>query len=77
MSTAFSEYDDVPSGILIARLNELSNAVANGREAIYREFFMSVPAQFDYDADLVLAGAARRIETLEHRVELLELELEC
>ena len=49
---------------LIARLNELSNAVTKGKEAIDREFYMSIPARPDHDADLVLSDAAMKIAEL-------------
>jgi len=75
MSTKYKIEDEIPSAVLMARLNELSDAVTKGQKGIEREFYMSVPAQCDHDADLVLAAAAKRIEGLEHRVSLLEDEL--
>ena len=72
MSTKYQKADDVPSAVLVARLNDLSNAVTEGKGAIDREFYMSAPAQCDHDADLVLSAAARRIENLEHQVSLTE-----
>ncbi len=61
MSNKYRLSGDVPDSVLINRLEELSDAVTRGRDAINREFFMSVPAQLDKDADLVLAEAARRL----------------
>lgn len=49
---------------LISRLNELSVAVTKGKEGIDREFYMSVPARPDHDADLVLSDAAMKIAEL-------------
>ena len=72
MSVKYKTADEVPSAILVARLNELSEAVTNGSKAISREFYMSVSAQCDNDADLVLAAASKRIEDLEHMILLLE-----
>ena len=75
MSTKYKMADEIPSAVLAARLNELANAVTEGQKGIEREFYMSVPAQCDHDADLVLAAAAERIEELEHRISLLEDEV--
>ena len=49
---------------LISRLNELSDAVTKGKEEIDREFYMSIPARPDHDADLVLSDAAMTIAEL-------------
>jgi hypothetical protein len=65
MSTKYKHGDRVPSEILAARLDELSMAVTQGRDAIAREFTMRVQAELDRDADLVLCQAARRIRELE------------
>lgn len=62
MSTKYNISDDVPSEVLCKRLGELSDAVTKGRKGIEREFYMSVPAQCDLDADLVLSASAKRIE---------------
>jgi hypothetical protein len=49
---------DVPNHVIINRLNALSDDVTKG---ITRNFGMSIPARLDYDADLVLSIAARRL----------------
>lgn len=64
MSTTPQLRDLVPNETLANRLEELSNAVTHGREAVSREFTMRVPADPDRDADLVLSEAARRIRSL-------------
>ena len=69
MSTAHKAGDRVPSDVLCARLRVLSKAVTQGRAAINREFYMRIPAELDNDADLVLVGAAQRIEALERQVK--------
>jgi hypothetical protein len=56
----------VPSKILCSRLRELSEAVTEGEKGVKREFYMSVPAQVEHDADLVLDAAAKRIECLQN-----------
>lgn len=56
---------DVSNETLCARLDELASAVSKGRDAILREFYMSIPARPDHDADLVLALAAKRIRELD------------
>ena len=62
---------------MVARLNELSDVVAEGGKGIAREFYMSVSAtQYEHDVNLVLAAATKRIEDLEHKISLLEDELE-
>jgi len=64
MSTEYKTSDEVPSEVLCKRLKELSDAVTKGEQGM-REFYMSIPAQWDHDADLVLAAAAKRIKNLE------------
>lgn len=61
MSTDYGLQDRVPTAILAKRLQELSIAITEGREAVSREFTMRVPAECDRDADLVLAAAAKRL----------------
>ena len=68
MSTKYKIGDDVPSEILCKRLEKLSKAVTEGRDSIAREFCMRVPAECDYDADLVLSAAAKRIRDLERKI---------
>ena len=64
MSTKYQNSKDVPMEVLIARLDELADAVAGGRESQSREFTMRIPAECDRDADLVIAEAARRLKSL-------------
>lgn len=64
MSTKYQSTKEVPTETLIARLNELSDAIVGGRESQEREFTMRIPAECDRDADLVLAEVARRMEAL-------------
>lgn len=66
MSTKYKIANDVPSDILCKRLDQLSDAITKGKTSIDREFCMSIPAQCDHDADLVLAAAAKRIRDLEN-----------
>ena len=61
MATKYRKANEVPTERLCERLDELSDAVTQGREAVLQNFGMRVPAEVDYDADLVLAEAARRI----------------
>ena len=65
MTTKYRYGKDVPSEILLARLEELVKAITNGKSSLLREFNMSVPAELDRDADLVLSEAAARIKKLE------------
>jgi len=75
MSNKYKHGDRVPSDVLCSRLGELANVVTQGRDAVAREFTMRVPAEMDYDADLVLSAASRRIAELEAQVALLEATL--
>ena len=61
MSNKYKHGDRVPTDVLIARLDELANAVTSGKSAIGREFTMRVPAELDYDADLVISQTAERL----------------
>ena len=58
MSTKYNHPSHVPMDIICCRLNELATAVTKGR---VNEFVMRIPAEVDYDADLVLSEAARRL----------------
>jgi len=64
MSNQYDNSRDVPNEKLIARLEELSDAVTCGKEGLDREFTMRIPAECDRDADLVLAESARRLREL-------------
>lgn len=61
MSTNYKESDKIPTSVLCARLDELSTAVTKGRDGINREFLMSIPAELDRDADLVISESSRRL----------------
>ncbi len=64
----------IPSEVLCKRLDVLSDAVTEGRKGINREFYMSIPAQRDIDADLILSDAADRIREFEkENAELQEI----
>ena len=52
---------EVPNEVLCRRLDQLSDAVTEGRESVLREFLMRIPAELDHDADIVLAEASRRL----------------
>lgn len=69
MSTKYIHTKDIPSVILIKRLEELATAVTKGEKGEH-EFYMRIPAECDNDADLVLSEAAQRIKRLEK--ELVE-----
>lgn len=70
MSNQYSTTDEIPSETLCARLEQLSKAVTEGKEAVEREFTMRVPAECDRDADLVLYRAAKRIRELEAKTKI-------
>jgi len=48
----------------VARLEQLSDVVTKGKDAVNREFVMRVPAEADYDPDLVLSEAAARLKKM-------------
>ena len=68
MSTKYKRSKDVPTSVLCKRLDELSEAVTKGDHCIRREFGMRVPAELDYDADVVIAEASRRLMELEEDI---------
>lgn len=70
MSDKYKHGDTVPPGVIAKRLDELSEAVTKGRDAINREFTMRIPCELDRDADVVLSRAAQ----LARQVEALEAE---
>ena len=69
MSTKYKNSKDIPTEVLCKRLEALSDAVTKGH-AGRGEFTMSMPAQLDRDADLVLSEAANRLRRLSSVVEL-------
>ena len=64
MSNQYKDESEVPTDVICDRLEELSEAVTKGRDAVSREFTMRVPAEMDRDADLVLSIAAKRLREL-------------
>jgi len=65
MSRKYKNSHEVPTEELCERLKQLSRAVTKGKDEIDREFTMSIPAELDRDADLVLDEAAKRLRRLE------------
>ena len=65
MSNQYKYGDRVPTDVLARRLDELSRAVTDGKEAVSLEFTMRIPAELDRDADLVLQESAKRLRELE------------
>jgi len=61
MSNKYKEAKDVPTQVLIERLEELSTAVTEGERQVGREFDMRIPVELDRDADVVLLEAAKRL----------------
>ena len=64
MSTKYKKSSEVPMEVICDRLDELAHAVSEGPDSIRREFGMRVPAELDFDADLVLSIAAVRLREL-------------
>jgi hypothetical protein len=64
MSTKYNYGKDVPLSVLCDRLDFLSDCVTKGKDVINRNFSMRVPAEVDYDADLILSEASRRLREL-------------
>lgn len=75
MSTEYKTGDTIPSQILCKRLHELADAVTKGPDTVRREFTMRIPAELDYDADLVLSLSAQRIDQLERQLAEKEAEI--
>jgi len=62
MTKKYKDSAEVPTEILCKRIDELSDAVTHGRESLLREYYMSIPARLDHDADLVLSEASNRLK---------------
>jgi hypothetical protein len=60
---------------LVGRIRQLSDAACGSRENLLREFTMSIPAEPQRDADLVLSTAATEIERL--RAELAAAKVDA
>ena len=68
MSHQYKTGDHIPTEVLAARLDELSDAVTKG-EAGMHEFHMRIPAERDRDADLVLHEAAKRLREMKAELD--------
>ncbi len=66
MSTKYKEPKEVPTSVLVERLNELALAVTNRN---FSGFALQIPAQVDWDADIVLAEVARRLEAMSEKLK--------
>lgn len=66
MSTRYKHGDIVPSAVLWLRLDTLAETIAGSGENPHweREFTMSIPAELDRDADLVMAEAGKRLRDM-------------
>jgi len=71
-SVKYRKSEDVPTSEICKRLDQLSDAVTKGHASINREFYMSIPARLENDADFVLSIASDRLMRAEARVEELE-----
>jgi hypothetical protein len=71
MSNIYKTAGDVPNEVLAKRLIELGHLVG---EQNFRDFTMSVPAELDRDADLVLSMAGHRLLTQQKRIAELEAQ---
>jgi hypothetical protein len=73
MSTKYQHSKEVPTEVLIKRLEELSDAVVarmnRDNDKFEREFTCRIPAELDRDADLVLSEASKRLIELEAKTE--------
>ena len=68
--------DNISNEKLAFRLGELTDAVAENR--VEKEFYMSIPARPDHDADLVMSLAASRlleIDGYKSKIESLQAAL--
>ena len=70
MSRKYKDSCEVPLDVLCKRLEELSYAVTKGRDSVKKEFTMSIPAEVDRDADIVICEAAIRLKLLVRALDL-------
>ena len=73
MATKYKTAEEIPSKVLSDRLKYLSNKITDGNNNLERDFYMSIPAQIDHDADLVLMYSARRLMELEKELEWFKI----
>jgi hypothetical protein len=64
VSGKYQRSEDVPTEVLIARLQELVRAITKRGQPDWSEFYMRIPAEVDHDADIVLSEAARRLRAI-------------
>lgn len=62
MSTKYQTTSEVPTSVLVNRLQQLGDAIPKQNRD---EFSMRVPAECDRDADLVIPEAAKRLDQLQ------------
>ena len=65
MSNKYKHGDRVPTKVLVARLNELSDNITKGDLS---QFVMRIPAELDHCPDLVLSTAAMRLNKIEEAI---------
>jgi len=67
MSTTYQKSKEVPTKVLLDRVEELILAITGDRteNSFRNEFTMRIPAEVDRDADLVLQEVADRLEKAE------------
>ena len=68
MSRKYKSSPEVPTNVLLERLNELVQVIAKqgrGARKLENVFVMHIPAEVDHDADLVMSEVGRRLKTLE------------
>lgn len=66
MSTKYKEFSEVPTSVLASRLAQIGEQLTKGN---FSDLSMSIPAQLDRDADLVLTNAGVRLIELQERVD--------
>ena len=67
--------DDVPTEVLVSRLNELAHSVTLGPDAVRQEFNMHIPTELDHAVDWILSGAAKELERLQRQNAAYEKSL--
>jgi len=78
MSNKYKHGDVVPTMVLALRLKDLAKNITKPKKGTsdWSEFYMSIPAQLDRDADLVLGESGRRLLELEQELKAAREETE-
>jgi len=64
MSRKYKNPSEVPTEEICKRLDEIVESICQGNESILKTFTMRIPAEVDYDPDIVISEASERLQSI-------------